>query len=94
MSKPAPRIGPPLAHVVETEIGDEIGLIDPRTERVTVLNTTASDVWRLSDGEHTFEEIVALLASAYGVDAGQIRGDVEEAFRNFIDQGLLTEEQA
>lgn len=39
-------------------------MFDPASERVVMLNRTAGDVWRLSDGEHGLEEIVALLAVA------------------------------
>ena len=64
---PTARIGPPPAHILETEVNGEISLYDPRSESVLVLNQTASDVWRLSDGEQTLEEIVQLLAVAYQV---------------------------
>ncbi|HEU4749507.1 MAG TPA: PqqD family protein [Acidimicrobiia bacterium] len=83
------RVGPPRPHVIETEIGDEISLYDPTTERVMVLNTTASDVWRLADGEYTVEELVDLLAQAYQVDPGSIREDVRRAVDRLSSEGLL-----
>jgi hypothetical protein len=83
------RVGPPRPHVIETEIGDEISLYDPTTERVMVLNTTASDVWRLADGEHTVAELVDLLARAYQVDPGSIREDVRRAVDRLAEEGLL-----
>jgi hypothetical protein len=58
---------------------------------VLVLNPTASDVWRLSDGEHTLEEMVRLLAVAYQVRPEDIRIDVEQAVRNIIEEGFLPE---
>lgn len=54
-----------------------------------VLNATASDVWRLCDGEQTLEEIVALLASAYQADAAVIRPDVEKTVAELVDAGFL-----
>ena len=93
MSDPESKIGPPVAHLLETEIDDEISLYDPRTEQVVVLNKTASDVWRLSDGESDLDEISRLLASAYGVDVDQIRGEVKETIRSFVEHGLLATEQ-
>jgi hypothetical protein len=83
------RIGPPPDHIVETEIDGDIGLYDPGRERVIVLNTTASDVWRLADGEHSLDEIVELLARAYGIGPDDIRHDVTEAVSALIDQGFL-----
>lgn len=86
------RVGPPAPQILETEIGNEISLYDPLTENVAVLNETASDIWRLSDGESDLDQIVTLLAAAYGVDAGQIREEVEVTIANFEDQGLFQKE--
>ena len=83
------RIGPPLSHILETEVGGEISLYDPHSESVLVLNQTASDVWRLSDGESTLEEIVQLLAAAYGKGPDEIRHDVEQTVQNITDEGFL-----
>jgi hypothetical protein len=85
------RIGPPPSHILETEVEGEISLYDPHSESVLVLNQTASDVWRLSDGEHTLEEMVRLLAVAYQVRPENIRTDVEKAVRNITEQGFLPE---
>ena len=93
MSQPNRKIGPPRPHILETEIEEEISLYDPKTEQVVVLNATASDIWRLSDGESEAGEIVRLLAAAYGVDVGQIEGEVMETIRSLQDQGLLETEQ-
>ena len=83
------RIGPPAAHILETEIGAEISLYDPKSDSVLVLNETASDVWRLCDGEHTLDELVELLAGAYGVESGSIQSDVEQAVSTMIGEGFL-----
>ena len=57
------RVGPPAPQVVETEVDGDVCLYDPTSERVAVLNATASDVWRLADGTFTISEISELLAS-------------------------------
>ena len=82
-------IGPPKTNVLETEVDGDISLYDPESERVTVLNSSASDVWRLADGEHTFDEIVALLATAYGIDEDMIRQDVRQTVDEFVDARLI-----
>jgi hypothetical protein len=56
---------------------------------VVVLNATASDVWRLCDGEQTLDEIVDLLASAYQGDAAVIRPDVEKTIAELVEAGFL-----
>jgi hypothetical protein len=85
------KIGPPAPHILETELGDEIGLYDPHQERVTVLNVTASDVWRLATGEFDQEQVVGLLARAYRVKPDAIRADVIGTLERFAGEGLLTE---
>ena len=82
-------MGPPASHIIETEIDDDLSLYDALAERVVVLNTTASDIWRLADGEHTPDEIVALLAGTYSTTADAIRSDVEQVITSLIDNGLL-----
>jgi len=93
MGQEKQKVGPPGSHILETEIGDEISLYDPRTEQVIVLNQTASDVWRLSDGQSDVDEIVRLLAAAYGVDSDLIRDEIESTIHSFREQGLFESEQ-
>ena len=83
------QLGPPRSHIIESEIGDEISLYDPTTERVVVLNTTASDVWRLADGEHTIPEVVTMLARAYQVDPATIRDEVQSTVERLVEEQLL-----
>jgi hypothetical protein len=82
-------VGPAKSHILETEIDDEISLYDPRTERVTVLNETASDVWRLVDGQHSLDQITRLIASAYRVSPDDISADVAETVKHFAEAGLI-----
>lgn len=83
------RIGPPAASTVATEIDGRISLFNPDTDRVLMLNETASDIWRLADGEHSLDDLNALLAQAYGVDAGSIRAEVEEAITVLREEGFF-----
>ncbi len=84
-------MGPPAPQIIETEIDDDVSLYDARTERVVVLNSTASDIWRLADGEHTLDEIVELLANAYSTTPNAIQADVEQTVQSLIDDGLLSD---
>lgn len=85
------RVGPQTDHIIETEIDGDISLYDPQTEQVMVLNHTASDIWLLSDGEHSLTEIVDLLATAYQVEPSAIRDDVEATVASFIEGGFLSD---
>jgi hypothetical protein len=72
------------------ELDGDISLYDRASHRALVLNSTASDVWRLLDGEHTVEEVVRLLASAYTTDPTAIRADVERTVATLAEAGLLS----
>ena len=87
----AEHVGPAKDHIIETEIEGEISLYDPSTEQVMVLNKTASDIWLLSDGEHTLQEMTDLLANAYGVESVEIRKDVEETVSSFVENGFIAD---
>lgn len=82
-------VGPVSPHVLEAEIDGDKSLYNPRTEKVTILNGTASDIWRLADGEHTVGEIIDLLAASYQVEAFEIAGDVESAIAQLSQAGLI-----
>jgi hypothetical protein len=67
------------------ELDGNLSLYDSATGQAAVLNGTASDVWRLLDGEHDFDAVVGQLASAYNIAADQIRGDVERAIATLTE---------
>ena len=56
------------------------------------LNETASDVWRLADGHHSFNGLVAELAAAYGTTPDAIAHDVRQALASFFEAGLMADQ--
>lgn len=75
--------------VLETEMDQDISLYDPRDEKVTVLNVTAGDIWRLLDGETTLREIASLLARAYDADEEEVQGDVVRTVDELAAEDLV-----
>jgi hypothetical protein len=84
-----PAIGPPAVVVREVDIDGCLSLYQRTSDRVLVLNETASDVWRLIDGTLGEDEIVATLARSYGVDPSVIAGEVRATIRRFVEEGFL-----
>jgi hypothetical protein len=84
------RVGPPAPHILASELDGDISLYDPVRSNVHVLNSTASDVWRLLDGEHTLDEVVEMMARSYEVDRSDIRAHVARTIDVFTDRGLLS----
>lgn len=83
------RVGPAAEGVVETEVDGGVALFEPGSGQVFVLNTTAGDVWRLSDGELTFDQLVTTLARSYSVEPDAISDDVAAAIGQLRHDGLL-----
>ena len=77
--------------MLETEVGGDLSLYHPASETVAVLNATASDVWRLCDGDLTLDEAVSTLAKAYGIAEADIAREVARVVDDLTDQGFLSE---
>jgi len=84
-------LGPPRRTVRALELDGDISLYDAASRRAVVLNSTASDVWRLLDGEHGLDDVVRLLAAAYGTEPEAIRPDVERTVASLAEAGFLAE---
>jgi Coenzyme PQQ synthesis protein D (PqqD) len=86
----AATVGPHEPSVLEREVRECFALLHPNGREVLILNATASDIWRLSDGELTMDGIVDVLATAYGVPAQAIRDEVERTVSTLRDSGFLS----
>ncbi len=84
------QVGRPVAGIREQTLGDDqLSLYDPATGRAVALNRTARDVWALADGASTIDEVVATLATAYGVPAAEIDGQVRETLAQMSAAGVI-----
>ncbi len=74
-------------------IGEEVMLHDGDNDTIHVLNHSAYAVWKLCDGENTFEEILKKLAVQYP-DAGPgFADDIREIIQDFSQKMLLVKER-
>ncbi|MBW3548201.1 MAG: PqqD family protein [Actinobacteria bacterium] len=89
MEDPSAKVGPPAAHIEESEVDGRISLFDPQSQEVSLLNDTASDVWRLCDGTSTLDQVIELMAKAYGVKPDAIGDEVRATVETFYGKGLL-----
>lgn len=84
-----PLIGPPNDGIIETEIDGDIALYHPAREAVTILNKTASDIWRLCDGTQTLDGMVDTLSAAYAASRSMVAVDVERTIELLRSEGCL-----
>jgi hypothetical protein len=75
---------------LETEdTGYEILVYLSGGDKTLYLNDTAAIVWRLCNGEMTASGMIDLLIEAYPESAEDIRVEVLETLRRFVEQGLV-----
>ncbi len=68
----------------------EIMLYDPEDERVHFMNTTATAIWQLCDGETEVSEMVSAICLLTGLPADVVEEDVAGLLEGFADAGLIT----
>src|SRR5262245_31533799 len=71
------------------DVDNETVVLDRRLEKVHQLNRTASYVWQRCDGKTEVAEIVASLARSYGVEPGDVEGDVAAVLARFAELHLI-----
>lgn len=84
-----PTVGRPADTVTEIELGDELSVFDTATGTALALNRTARDIWALADGKSDVDDIVAILAKAYGTAPDSIAAEVHAAVAELTAAGVL-----
>ncbi|WP_435199737.1 PqqD family protein [Qipengyuania sp. 902] len=79
------------ANYVETEIDDEILLVDLDGGELFSLSGTAREIWRLIDGEQTLDEIADTVARGYSVEEKQLQRDVARFVAQLRDAALVAD---
>jgi Coenzyme PQQ synthesis protein D (PqqD) len=77
------------ADLTTVEIDGEISTYHPGTDRVVMLNVTASDVFALCDGTLDEDGITGLLAGAYRADPGEVADGVRSAVALLTREDLV-----
>lgn len=77
------------ADLTTVEIDGEISTYHPDTDKVVMLNATASDVFALCDGTMDEDAIADLLARAYGADRVEVAAGVRVAVEMLMTERLI-----
>lgn len=70
-------------------IDNELLLFHPAKTIILYCNQTASMIWQLCDGQHTAQDIAALLTAAYPESADEITRDVETSLQQFLQHDAI-----
>lgn len=77
------------AGAVTLEFDGEAVIYHLQTGEVHRLDRVGSIVWQFVDGQTTVDELVPDLAGAFGVEPGEVRGNVEDLLARLADASLL-----
>ncbi len=77
------------ADIVSTQLDDETLLYLPQWMTCFALNSSASSIWQLCDGERTVAQIVALLQEVYPDEAETMPAQVESSLHMLSTHGIV-----
>jgi len=76
--------------VSETEVDDEIFLVEPESEEIYYLDSVTSGLWRLLAEPKTLAEAQAVLRDAFpDQDAAAVERDIAAALEDMSARGLI-----
>ena len=76
--------------VSETEIDEEVFLVEPKSEEIYYLDSVTSGLWRLLAEPKTLAEAQAILLDAFpDQDAAAVERDVAAAFEDMLARRLI-----
>ena len=70
--------------------GDEIVLFDCKSRNVYLLNHTAAEVIRLTDGARNIQRIARKLARDFGKKEGTVARDIRKIYKELLEKGVIT----
>jgi hypothetical protein len=74
-------------HVIETDLGHELILLDPATQEMFSLNETGRRLWRALPAPET--ELVRAVVDAYDVSPDDAADDVRRLVAELLDRRLI-----
>jgi Coenzyme PQQ synthesis protein D (PqqD) len=81
----------PLSEVIETDLEQELVLLNPKTQNIFTLNVTGRFIWQTLH-KHTLEEVISKVQHRFAVAPEQARADVLELVAALQQAGLVSSE--
>ena len=72
-----------------TRVGDEIVLVDLKTDRIYSLNRTAARIWELVCADCDRAEVERRMLEEFDVTPGQVAEAIDELVTSMTQDGLL-----
>ena len=74
---------------IETEIDDEVVVMELAEGEFFSLAGTAGAIWRLIDGAHDRDALIAAMANEYDAPTQEVAADVDDFLAKLRDAGLV-----
>jgi len=72
-----------------TRVGDEIGLVDLKTDKIYSLNRTAARIWELMCADCDRAEVERRMLEEFDVARGELAEAIDELVTSMTQDGLL-----
>jgi hypothetical protein len=70
--------------------GGETVLFNTKDRRSYLLNRSASEIYRLTNGKKSVGNITDMVKSNYGIDKEIIEKDIKEIYKVFLERGIVS----
>lgn len=76
--------------VMHEEDSDGALVFNPDTDKIKVLNQTGFFIWRLCDGSHDMESLIALVRETFDdVPEDQVTGQIQDFIDEMVNSGFI-----
>jgi hypothetical protein len=79
----------PSPEVVASRVGEEVVLVDLRTDEVLVLNRTGARIWELVAAGHDRAQVRALVLEEFAVDPPELDREMDRFVGLLGERGLV-----
>ena len=79
-----------VTDTVSRRMGNEVVLINLKTDKIFSLNRTAARFWELLSAGHSLSEIENLILQEYDVDRAQLAAEIEDLITSLREQNFIT----
>lgn len=76
-------------HLLSSQVGDELVMLDTKTGDYLGLNTVAGEIWTLLESPITFGDLCHQLMEGYDVDEATCIADTTELLDSMIKKNLV-----
>jgi hypothetical protein len=75
--------------VIARDLGEELVLLDTRSEQYYSLDEVGAFIWKLIDGQRTVADLVAAVVAEYDAPEATIQQDTLEMLEHLADERLI-----